>query len=102
MPDLYPVTEGIITVDRVTALFVPGNFRGIRAPVVFFSVEPFKYRRVKIRRDTEIDVRSLDRARASLRDLIHATQNHQLSRIRHGQSNLFVAGHLFLFREAEG
>ena len=71
MPDLYPVAEGIIPIDRVTALFVPGNFRGIRPPVVFFSVEPFKDRRVQLRCDAKIDVWSLDRARASFGDLIH-------------------------------
>src|SRR6266850_5051946 len=101
MPDLYPVTEGIITVDRVTALFVPGNFRGIRAPVVFFSVEPFKYRRVKIRRDTEIDVRSLDRARASFGDLIDLAQNHELSRVWYRECELVLTRHLLPFRQTE-
>ena len=48
MSDLYTVPEGIIPVDRVTALFVPGNLRGIRAPVVFFPIEPFKDRRVQL------------------------------------------------------
>ena len=80
MPDLYSVAEGIIPIDRVTALFVPRNFRGIRPPVVFFSVEPFKDRGVQFRRDTKIDLRSLDRAGAPLRDLIHPVENYQLSR----------------------
>src|SRR5262249_57003859 len=43
--NLYPVTEGIIAINRVTTLFVPGNFRWVRTPVVFSSVEPFKDRR---------------------------------------------------------
>ena len=101
MPNLYPVAEGIIAIDRVTALFVPGNFRGIRPPVVFFSVEPFKDRRVQFRRDPKIDVRSLDRARAPFRDLIHAMENDQLSRVRHREGELFLAGNLLFFREAE-
>ena len=70
MPDLYPITEGIIPIDRVSALFVPGNFRGIGSPVVFFSIEPFKNGRVQFGSDPKIDVRPLDRARASLSDLI--------------------------------
>ena len=101
MPDLYPITEGIIPIDRVSALFVPGNFRGIRAPVVFFSVEPFKDRRVHFRRDPEIDVRSLDGARASLSDLIDTMENDQLSRVRHGEGELFLTGHLPVFRQTE-
>ena len=101
MPDLYSVAEGIIPIDRVTALFVPGNFRGIRPPVVFFSVEPFKDRRVELRRDPKINVRSLDRARASLCDLIDLAQNHQLACIRHGERNLCFTWHLLPFCQAE-
>src|SRR5262249_45704725 len=94
VPNLYPVTEGIIAINRVTALFVPGNFRWIRTPVVFFSVEPFKNRRIQFRRDPEIDVRPLHRARAPFCDLIHFAQNHELSRVRHREGNLAFAGHL--------
>ena len=101
MPDLYPITEGIIPIDRVSALFVPGNFRGIRPPVVFFSVEPFKDRRIQFRRDPKIDVRSLDRARAPFSDLIDAVENDQLSRVRHGERELFLTRHLPVFRQTE-
>jgi hypothetical protein len=79
VPDLYPVTEGVVPINRVTALFVPGNFRGIRPPVVFFSVEPFKDRRIQLRRDPKINVRSLDGARAPFRDLIHLAEDHELA-----------------------
>src|SRR4029434_10303222 len=101
MPDLYPITEGIIPIDRVSALFVPGNFRGIRPQVVFFSVEPFKDRRIQFRRDPKIDVRSLDRARAPFSDLIDAMENDQLSRVRHGERELFLTRHLPVFRQTE-
>ena len=101
MPDLYSVTEGIIPIDRVTALFVPRNFRGIRAPVVFFPVEPFKDRRVQLRCDAKINVWSLDRARAAFGDLIDAMENYQLPRIRHGQRNLCFTRHLPPFRQTE-
>src|SRR5262245_56648871 len=88
MANLYPVTEGIIAINRVTTLFVPGNLRWVRTPVVFSSVEPFKDRRVQFRRDPEIDVRPLHRARAPFCDLIHFAQNHELSRVRHRERNL--------------
>src|SRR5262245_19097366 len=101
MPNLYPIAKGIIAINRVTPLFVPGNFRWIRPPVVFFSVEPFKDRRVKFRRDPKIDVWPLDRARASFRDLIHSTQNHELSRVRYRERNLFFTRHLPPFRQTE-
>src|SRR5262245_26275097 len=101
MADLYSVTEGIIAINRVTTLFVPGNFRGIMTPVVFFSVEPFKDRRIKIRGDTKIDVRSLDRARASLSDLIDTVENHQLPRVRYRERKLLFARHLRAFRKTE-
>src|SRR5215813_6855726 len=101
VPNLYPVTEGIIAINRVTALFVPGNFRWIRTPVVFFSVEPFKNRRIQFRRDPEIDVRPLNRARAPFRNLIHLTQNHELSRVRHREGNLAFTWYLSPFRQTE-
>ena len=101
MPNLDPIAEGIIPIDRVTALFVPRNFRGIRSPVVFLPVEPFKDRRVQLRCDAKIDVWSLDRARAALRDLIHSVQNHQLPCVWHGERNLCFTRHLSPFCQAE-
>ena len=101
MPDLYPIAEGIIPIDRVTALFVPGNFRGIRPPVVFFSVEPFKDRWVQFRRDPKINMWSLDRACAPFRDLIDTVENDQLPCVRHGECNLLFARHLSPFHQTE-
>src|SRR6516165_10462116 len=102
MPDLYPIAERIIAIHRVAALFVPGDFRGIRSPIVFFPVEPLKNGRIQFRCDAKIDMWSLDRPRAALGDLIHSMQNHQLSRAWHSQRYLFITRHLFFFREAEG
>src|SRR5262247_2386813 len=99
--NLYPVTEGIIAINRVTTLFVPGNFRWIRTPVVFSSVEPFKDRRVKFRRDPEIDVRPLNRARAPFCNLIHFAQNHELSRVRYRERNLAFTWYLPTLRQTE-
>ena len=101
MPDLYPVAEGIIAIDRMAALFMPGDFRGIRPPVVFFAVEPLKNRRVQFRCDAKIDMRSFDRPRAALGNLIHSMQNHQLSRVRYSKRYLFITRHLSFFRQAE-
>ena len=101
MPDLYSVAEGIIPIDRVTALFVPGNLRGIRPPVVFFPVEPFKDRRVQLRRYAKIDMRSLDGTRAPFRHLIDLAQNHELSRVRHRERELVLTRHLSPFRQTE-
>src|SRR5262245_56671715 len=101
MANLYPVAEGIIAINRVTTLFVPGNFRWVRTPVVFFSVEPFKDRRIQFRRDPEIDVRHLHRTRAPFRDLIHFAQNHELSRVRYRKRSLAFTGYLLRFRQTE-
>src|SRR5262245_927912 len=99
--NLYPVTEGIIAINRVTTLFVPGNFRWIRTPVVFSSVEPFKDRRVKFRRDPEIDVRPLHRARAPFCDRIRLAQNHELSRVRYSEGNLPFTRYLPALHQTE-
>src|SRR5262245_6546978 len=101
MADLYSVTEGIITINGVTPLFVPGNFRWIRTPVVFFSVEPFKDRRIQFRRDSKIDVRPLNGARAPFCDLIHFAQNHKLSRVRYREGNLAFTRYLLALRQTE-
>src|SRR5436309_3186972 len=79
MPDLNPVPKRIVTVDRMAALFMPGNFRGIRSPVKLASIEFFEDRRVELRRNAKIDVRTLDRARAPLSDLIDFVQDHELA-----------------------
>ncbi len=101
MPDLYPVAEGIIAINRVTTLFMPGNFRRIRPPVVFFPVEPLKNRRVQFRGDAEINMRSFDCARAALGDLIHLCENHELSRVWYSECDLFFTRHLSFFRQAK-
>src|SRR5207253_7712877 len=102
MPDLNPIAKRIVTVDRMAALFMPGNFRGIRSPVKLAPIEFFEDRRVKLRRDAEIDVRSLDRPCTTLGDLIHLVENHELPRVLYGERKLLVARNLFVFRQPEG
>src|SRR5206468_7965873 len=102
MPDLNPVTERIVTVDRMAALFMPGNFRGIRSPVKLAPIEFFEDRRVELRCNAKVNVRPLDRARTALRHLIDFVQNDELPGVWHGERKLLVAGNLFLFRQAEG
>ena len=74
MPDLNPIAERIVAVNRMSALLVPGNLGRIRSPVIFFAVELFENRRIELRRDTKIDMRPFDRARAALGDLIDSMQ----------------------------
>src|SRR5205823_7320519 len=102
MSDLNPIAKRIVTVDCMLTLLVPRNLRGIRSPVKLAPIEFFEDRRVKLRSDAKIDVRTLDRARAPLSDLIDFVQNDQLPGVWHGERKLLVAGNLFLFRQAEG
>src|SRR5437867_10637914 len=64
MPDLNPVPKRIVTVDRMAALFMPGNFRGIRSPVKLAPIEFFLDRRVKPLCHVKIQVPALCCARA--------------------------------------
>src|SRR5437870_4357957 len=98
MADLNAIAKRIITVNRVTALLMPRDLRRVRSPVIFFAVEFSQDRRIDRRVDTKIDMRPFDRARAALGDLIDATQDYQLPRVRHGQRYLLVARNLLFFR----
>ena len=70
MADLNPIAERIVTVNGMPALLVPRNLRRIRSPVIFFAVKFFQNRRIELRRDAKVDMRTFDRARATLGDLI--------------------------------
>src|SRR5918999_801665 len=96
--DLNAIAEGIVAVDGVAALLVPRNLGRIRSPVVFLAVEFFQDRRIDRGVDAKIDMGSLDRSRATLRDLLDAAQNYQLARVGYGQRNLLIARHLPFFR----
>ena len=76
MSNLNAVAERIVTVHRMAALFMPWYFRRVRSPVVFFTIELFENRRIKLGRDAKIDMRTFDRTGAALRDLIDAVENH--------------------------
>src|SRR5439155_6821466 len=78
MSDLNPIAKRIVTVDCMLTLLVPRNLRGIRSPVKLAPIEFFEDRRVKLRSDAKIDVRTLDRACTTLGDLIHLLENHEL------------------------
>ena len=95
--DLDSVAEWIVTIHRMAALLVPGNFRRIRSPIELSAVEPFENRRVNFRRDAEINVWPFDGASASLGDFGDAMQDHELSRVRHGERDLAFTGNLLLF-----
>src|ERR1044071_4764113 len=101
MADLNPIAERIVAVNRVPALLMPGNLARIRSPVEFLAVEFLQDRRVKLRRDAKVDVRPFDRARAALGDSIDAVEDYQLPGVRHGERELFVAGHLFPLGKTE-
>jgi hypothetical protein len=94
MANLYSVAERIVTVHRMAALFMPWYFRRVRAAVVFFTIEFFENRRIKLRRDAKVDMGSLDGARAALGDLIDFAQDHKLSRVGHGEGRLLLARNL--------
>ena len=83
VPELNSVAKWIIAVNRMSALFMPGNFRRIRSPVIFPPVKFFQYRWIKLRRDAKIDVWSFDRARAAISDFVDPVENDELSAIGH-------------------
>src|SRR5439155_23951675 len=90
MPDLNPIAKRIVTVDRMAALFMPRNLRGIRSPVKLASIEFFEDRRVKLRRAAEIDVRSLDRPCTTPGALIHLLENPEPPSAWAGARELFL------------
>lgn len=81
--NLNSVAKWIIAVNRMSALFMPGNFRRIGSPVIFPPVKFFQYRWIKLRRDAKIDVWSFDRARAPLSHLVDPVENDELSAVGH-------------------
>src|SRR2546430_12910184 len=80
MPDLKPIAKRIVTVDRMAALFMPRNLRGIRSPVKLASIEFFEDRRGKIPRGGGKDVGAPFLPRSSPRGLIHPFVNNTPSR----------------------
>src|SRR5215510_3250405 len=102
MPDLNPVAERIVSVNRVAALLVPRNLRRVRSPVVFLAIEFFQDRRIERGIDAKIDMRPFDRSRATLGHLVDPMQNDQLSGVWHRQRNLLLARNLFFLGETKG
>src|SRR5690242_13215671 len=102
VPDLNSIAKWIVAVHRMSALFMPGNFRRIGSPVIFSPLKFFQYRWIEIRRDTKIHVRPFDRARAPLGHLIDRVENDELSTVGYGECDLFFARHLLLFAQSEG
>src|SRR5919109_3913306 len=72
--NLNPISERVIPINRVTALLVPGDLSRIRPPVVFLAAEFLQDHRIDGGIDAKIDVRSFDRARAALGNLIDSMQ----------------------------
>src|ERR1043166_4185451 len=101
MADLNAIAERIVAVNGMAALLVPRNLCRIRSPIEFSPVELFENRRIQLRRNPKIDMRAFDGSRAPLGDLVDFAQNHELSGIGHGQSNLILARNLCVFAQSE-
>src|SRR2546430_10694487 len=95
MPDLKPIAKRIVTVDRMAALFMPRNLRGIRSPVKLASIEFFEDRRGKLPRDAGNDGRAPASPWTTPAALFHLLEKHELPPVCHGWRHIVRAGHQF-------